>query len=217
MDVVEAIGSRRSCRGFRPEPVPRQVLAEVLEAAARAPSAVNLQPWRVWVCTGAELDRLRRTLLARYRERRVGCSPGGGGGGARNLDPEAGPGSFGGLADILAARGAELAPFINEGSCTLYGAPAGVFCFLEAPAPPGRWLDCGIWLGYLTLAAHARGLGACPLGILAAYEEEVKDALFVPPEHTLACAAALGYPDPEAPGSGFRAPRRRAAWVDWVG
>ena len=214
MDLTEALQERRSCRAFRPDPVPREEIEAVLADAARAPSAVNLQAWRVWVCTGAELERLRRDLVARYRERQVGCSPGGGQ--RPRLDPVSGPGSFGGLAEILRARGEDLGTFINEGSCRLYGAPAGVFCFLEAGSPPARRLDCGIWLAYLLLSAHARGLGTCPVGLLLAYEDVVREHLFVPGGLELAAAVALGRPDPDDPVNAFRSPRRGLGEVEWV-
>jgi len=214
VEVLEAIAGRRSCRSFRPDVPTRSTLEGVLRTAARAPSAVNLQPWRVWVGQGEELARLKAALLRAYREKNIGCSPGGG----RKAPPEAtwGPGSFRTLGEVVASRGQDFGAFINEGSCKLYGAPVGVFCFIERGEPAARRLDCGIWLAYLLLGAHAHGLATCPVGLLAAYEEVVKDVLFVPEEYEFACAAALGYARDDDPVNAFDCPRTGIGGVEWV-
>lgn len=214
MDLLEAIEGRRSCRSFRPEAPPREAVEAVLRTAARAPSAVNLQPWRVWVASGEELERLKGALLKAYREKNIGCSPGGG----RKAPAEAawGPGSFRELGRTVTGDGADFGTFINEGSCRLYGAPVGVFAFLEGGEPPQRQLDCGVWLAYLLLGAHARGLDTCPVGLLAAYAEVVKDVLFVPEDHRFACAVALGYAVADDPVNRFCCPRKGIDDVEWV-
>ena len=65
MDVYEAVDSRRAVRAFRPDPVPRPVLERVLQAATRAPSSGNLQPWRVFVTAGEPLAELKRRATGR--------------------------------------------------------------------------------------------------------------------------------------------------------
>jgi nitroreductase len=60
MDIVEAIRTRRSIRGFKPDPVPKKVIGEILEIASRAPSAMNTQPWEFTVLTGDVLEDVRR-------------------------------------------------------------------------------------------------------------------------------------------------------------
>lgn len=65
MDVYEAVASRRAVRGFTDDPVPAEVLQRVLSAAARAPSAANIQPWRVYVLTGAPLAELKKRAAER--------------------------------------------------------------------------------------------------------------------------------------------------------
>ncbi len=214
MNLMEALEGRRSCRSFRQEPPARAVIASVLGAAARAPSAVNLQPWRVWVARGEELERLKTAVLGAYRERSIGCSPGGG----RRNPPEKqwGPGSFGELARIVDARGEALSTFINEGSCRLYGAPVGIFCFLEPGEPSARQLDCGLWLAYLLLGAQAQGLATCPVGLLAAYSDVLREELFVPDGYEFASAVALGYAQQDDPVNRFVCPRRGLDGVEWV-
>jgi len=214
VDLLEALEGRKSCRSYRSESPSREALEAVLRAAARAPSAVNLQPWRVWVGQGEELERLKRALLRAYREQNIGCSPGGG----RKATAAAdwGPGSFRDLGRVVADRGEDFGAFINEGSCNLYGAPVGIFCFIGPGEPAARRLDCGIWLAYLLLGAHAQGLSTCPVGLLAAYADVVKDALFVPEDHEFACAAALGYARDDDPVNRFDCPRKGIEAVEWV-
>ena len=62
MDVREAVVSRYSCRAFRPDPVPEKVVREIIQAAARAPSAGNMQPWFVYALAGQRLEQLTRSI-----------------------------------------------------------------------------------------------------------------------------------------------------------
>ena len=64
MELLEAIHNRKSIRQFKPDPVPRVLLQEILRAALRAPSAINTQPWECWVAGGEALRRLGRELYA---------------------------------------------------------------------------------------------------------------------------------------------------------
>jgi nitroreductase len=213
VDLLEVIAGRRSCRAFKPDVPSRDVLEAVLQTAARAPSAVNLQPWRVWVVQGEELHRLRRGLLRAYRERNIGCSPGGGR--TAPAEDDWGPGSFREIAKIVEARGQSFGSFINEGSCRFYEAPVGIVCFLEADAPAARRLDCGLWLAYLLLGAEAHGLATCPVGLLAAYADIVRDCLYTPGDYEFACAVALGY-SKDDPVNAVSCPRKGIESVEWL-
>jgi nitroreductase len=73
MDVREAVASRYSCRAFLPAPVPGKIVREIVELAARAPSAGNVQPWRVYALAGEPLEALKALLAphgSRAAERR---------------------------------------------------------------------------------------------------------------------------------------------------
>lgn len=63
MDVLDAIKSRKSIRAFKPDPVPRETLAEILAISQRAPSGTNTQPWHTWICTGEVKDAITRDVL----------------------------------------------------------------------------------------------------------------------------------------------------------
>jgi hypothetical protein len=74
MDFEELVRSRRSVRGFKKEPVPRAVIAEIIEVAKRAPSSMNTQPWHVHALTGEPLDEVRRRGSGHHDLRRHGIS-----------------------------------------------------------------------------------------------------------------------------------------------
>ena len=65
MDILEAVSSRYSCRAFLPTPVPEKVVRQIVERAARAPSAGNMQPWRVYAIAGNRVDDLKALLAPR--------------------------------------------------------------------------------------------------------------------------------------------------------
>ncbi len=216
MDLLKAINERRSQRAFRPDPVPKEKIEEILKLAIHSPSAINLQPWEFIVVTGGERERLSRKLIKAYKEKQIACSPG-------NVKP---------LPKMYAIRGAKtldlMNPFfeemkvdpnqyINEGSCNFYGAPAAILLCLDDSFPNSRLVDIGIALGYLVLAAHEFGLATCPIGLILAYEEEIKDLLNIPENKNVAIGVALGYPSEEVPINRFKSPRDDLSkFVRWI-
>jgi nitroreductase len=75
MELIEAIGERKSIRAFKPDPISNETIENILHLAMKAPSAINLQPWEFTVVGGKEKERLCRRLLKAYGERRISCSP----------------------------------------------------------------------------------------------------------------------------------------------
>jgi nitroreductase len=207
VDVLSAIKERRSTRAFLDRPVDRETLERLLYLATQAPSAINMQPWELTVVSGEERKRLSRLLVKRMRERNISCGPG-----AQKPLPE-----------VFVERQRELLhcilptlpeatafnDFINEGSCNFYGAPTAIFLTLDKAFSSSRLTDIGIVVGYLVLAAHAMGLGTCPIGLVAAFDDDIKEFLNLPEDKTVVVAVAVGYRDESSPinrsGSG-RAP-----------
>jgi len=68
MDIAEAIGNRKSIRAFKPDPVPREILAELLALALRAPSWANTQPWEFAIVTGTELEEIKQACVQKAQE-----------------------------------------------------------------------------------------------------------------------------------------------------
>jgi len=212
MDLLEAMRDRRSTRAFLDKAVDRETLERLLSFAAEAPSAINLQPWEFAVVTGEERKRLSRLLGKRMRERRISCAPG-----AKRKLPEAFVERERGLLQCLAPALPQDTPFnefINEGSCDFYGAPAAIIVTIDDVFSSARLTDTGITVGYLLLAAHALGLGACPIGLITAFEDDIQEFLNLSDEKHVVLGIALGYRDPDSPLN--RARSERASLSDLV-
>jgi len=215
MDIEKAIDDRRSIRAFKPDPISREIIEKILHLVIKAPSAINLQPWEFIVVMDEEKDRLSRKLIKSYKEKQISCSPG-------NVKPLADTFSKRGLASVelmtpsLAKMGQEFNRFINEGSCNFYGAPAAVVLCLDNAFSKARLVDVGIAVGYFVLIAQSLGLGTCTIGLINAYEEEIKEVLNIPENKDVVIGIALGYPDLESPANEFKTPRDTIdSFVKW--
>lgn len=217
MELHEIIEARKSIRAFTSDPVSREQVEKLLALAVRAPSAINLQPWEITVVMNEERERLSRKLLKAYREKNISCSPG-------NVKPlpsiftARGVDSFEGMKPYLDQMGSDFNTYINEGSCNFYGAPVAVIFCIDNSFSQARLVDIGVCLGWLTLAAHDAGLWTCPIGLICAYEEEVKDVLNIPESKDVVIGMALGHPDWDSPVNRFTSPRdtldKMVRWFD---
>jgi nitroreductase len=215
MDLEKAIDGRRSIRAFKPDPISREIIENILNLVIKAPSAINLQPWEFIVVMDEEKDRLSRKLIKSYKEKQISCSPG-------NVKPLADTFSKRGLASVelmtpsLAKMGQEFNRFINEGSCNFYGAPVAIVLCLDNAFSKARLVDVGIAVGYFVLIAQSLGLGTCTIGLINAYEEEIKEVLNIQENKDVVIGIALGYPDLESPANEFKTPRDTIdSFVKW--
>jgi nitroreductase len=217
MDVVQAIKERRSVRAFKPDPVPREKIEEILRMATLAPSAINLQPWEFTVVVGEERERLSRRLMKAYKEKQIACAPGN----VRPLPREViarGVQAADGMKPLLNEMGIEFDRFVNEGSCNFYGAPVAIILCIDNAFSQNNYVDIGITLGYLLLIAHSAGLWTCPIGLITAYGEEIKDELGIPDNKNVVIGVALGFPDWDVPINRFKSSRETidtfTRWID---
>jgi nitroreductase len=97
--------------------------------------------------------------------------------------------------------------FVNEGSCNFYGAPTAIIITLDSVFSTARLTDIGIVVGYLVLAAHAMGLGTCPIGLITAFDDDIRDVLSIPEEKEVVIGVGVGYKDPDAPINRSRSER----------
>jgi nitroreductase len=209
MDIADAIRERKSIRAFRPDPIPREKIEEVLHLALCAPSAINLQPWEITVVAGEERERLSRRLVKAYKEKRIACAPGN----VKPLSPEVtarGAQSVEGMKPHLDAMGIAFDTFVNEGSCNFYGAPAAVIISIDNAFSKYNYVDIGIILGYLMLAAHGAGLSTCPIGLIVQYSDEIKDELNIPDSKDVIIGVAIGHADWTTPINQFKSLREPA-------
>jgi nitroreductase len=206
MDLLKVINERKSIRAFKTDPVPREKIEDILRLSILAPSAINLQPWEFIVVTGEEKERLSRRLMKAYREKKISCSPEAvkplpktyGKRGAKTLEL---------MNPFFKEMGVNSDQFVNEGSCNFYGAPVAIIVCLDDSFSKARLVDTGVALGYFVLTAHDFGLGTCPIGLITAYEDEIKDLLNIPENKNVVIGLALGYPDWESPINRFKSQR----------
>lgn len=204
MDVLEALATRRSMRGFRPDPVPRATVEAILRAASRAPSGSNIQPWRVRVTVGAEKAALSRALRAAhdagakvardyhyyprawrepYLARRRACGLG--------LYKLCGIGR----GDTAAAHEQRARNF------DFFGAPVGLFFSIDRDMEQGSWLDYGMFLQSIMLAARGHGLDTCAQAAFCDHHDVVRAHLGIPDDQALVCGMSLGVADAGEPAN----------------
>ena len=216
MDIIEVIKKRKSVRAFKPDPVRKEQIEEILKLVINAPSAINLQPWEFIIVMGEEKQRLSRRLIKAYKEKQISCSPG-------NVKPlsetfsKRGVESFRLMNPYLEKIGQDFNRFVNEGSCNFYGAPVAVIMCLDNAFSKARLVDVGIALGYFVLIAQSFGLSTCPIGLINAYEDDIKELLDIPDNKDVVIGIALGYGDSDSPVNQFKTPRDSLdQFVKWI-
>lgn len=199
--VDAAITSRRSVRAFLPTAVPRQTVEQILAVAARAPSGTNSQPWNVYVLTGKAKDELSRKIVAAYddpeeaamhkeeyayyptewrspfieRRRKLGWD-------------------LYGLLKIGKADKARMHAQ-HRRNYLFFDAPVGLIFTVDRTLQQGSWLDYGMFLQNIMIAARARGLDTCPQAAFTQFHRIVMEHIGAPSNQMLVCGMALGYAD----------------------
>ena len=208
--VDGAIRSRRSIRGFLPTPVPPAEVRALLDLAACAPSGSNIQPWRVHVLTGAALQRLKDDLLAQHdagapEEREYDYYP------VRWRSPYLERRRAVGwkLYELTGvARGDQEAGHRQRGrNYVFFGAPVGLVFTIDDDLEKGSWLDCGMFIQTLMIAARGHGLDTCPQAAIANYPAVLRRHLPISERETIICGMALGHADPAEPANALEAGR----------
>ncbi len=207
---VEAINARRSIRAFKRDSVPRAVIEEILSLAARAPSGSNIQPWQVIVLTGRTLTDMSGKLTARALAGDVGeqeyayyprkwSEPYLGRRRALGWSLYNSLGIERGQEDRMRRQHARNFAFFD--------APVGLLFTIDRTLEIGSWLDYGMFLQNIMIAARGLGLHTCPQAAFAIYHKQIAEALEIPPERQLICGMALGYADLDAPENKLRTDR----------
>ncbi len=217
MNIMTALKQRKSSRAYLDKPVSRQDVEEIMAAAGMAPSAINLQPWEFIIIHGEEKDRLVRCLLKARSEQAVPCGPGT----EKPLPEKFSRRAAEALAVMepkIADPGLTFNQFIEEGSCSFYGAPVAIIVTIDRIFPQIRYLDVGLAVSYLLLAAHAKGLATCPIGLITAYNADIAQALNIPEDREIILGISLGYADEASPANAFRSERTAVDTLTrWVG
>ena len=166
MDVYEAVTSRRAVRGFTDEPVSREVLERVLSAAAWSPSGSNIQPWNIYVVTGAPLAQLKKLATERvaagdpWDEREYEMYPPALKSPYGERRSAFGKERYSALGVAREDWEARQRAAIANWDC--FGAPAALFCYIDRDLGPAQWADLGMYLQTVMLLLRAEGLHSCP-------------------------------------------------------
>jgi len=202
--VDEAINTRQSVRAFLPTPVERAIVEELLKLAARSASGSNIQPWRVRVIAGDVRDRLVKAIFDAVE--RDGFEPY-----TRewNYYPVNWREPFLGRRrkigwDMYSLLGVAKGDFEGTQAARMrnyefFGAPVGMIFTLDEDLEIGSWLDLGIYLGTLMIAARGHGLHTCPQAAFADFHKVIRPILNIPKKEIIVCGMALGHIDPAAP------------------
>lgn len=210
MDILEAIKDRHSTRAFLKTPVSQETIQAILEVAKYAPSGANIQPWFVVAITGEFQQKIGQAITkAReaqapenpdyqyyptlwrdpYKKRRQACG--------------------------LALYSALQIPYgdkakrkeVWDQNYYFFGAPAGLLFFIDRDLEKGSWMDMGMFIQNVMLAARGLGLDTCPQASLAEYPDIVRNIVGIPAEKVLLCGMALGYKDKLQPVNQYQTDR----------
>jgi nitroreductase len=222
MDIMEAMRIRKSIRAYTPEPVPKDVMKELLEAALLAPTGSNSQPWKFYVVSGErkkQLDDVMQTCLK----------------GSHKTSNELQMGRDGGdteVQDKIAARRMKLLQEATEilrnndvpiekfatGSFLYFGAPVAIFITMDQSLAENTLVAVGAAVQNLMLLACEKGLGTCWIGMALMYSQEIRETLNIPESERIITSLALGYPDDEAPINSFKAAKEDPeTFIEWIG
>jgi nitroreductase len=199
--VDAAITSRRSIRAFLPTPVAHADIAAILQVAARAPSGTNTQPWKVYVLQGERKQQLSDAILAAHSDPAlasqhteeyayypsVWVSP--------YIDRRRKVGwdlyaLLGLTRDNKAGMAAQ-----HGRNYAFFDAPVGLIFTIDRVMEQGSWLDYGMFLQNIMVAARGRGLDTCPQAAFTQYHRIIHEQLALPEGETVVCGMALGVAD----------------------
>lgn len=214
VDVLTAIQSRHSTRAFLKNSVSRETILSILDTAKYAPSGVNTQPWHVVVVTGQVQKRIGESII-KARENGIEENPDYHYYPSEWVEPYKSRRKACGLAlyssihiEIDEKEKRKEAWYRNY---HFFGAPVGLLFFVDSKLEKGSWVDMGMFIQNVMLAAIGHGLETCPQASLAEYPDLVREIVGMPKEFALVCGMALGYEDTNAPINQYRTERQEAA------
>lgn len=222
--LSQLLAARYSCRGFRPDPVPRAAIERILETAQRTASWCNSQPWRVVVTSGEGTERFRKAILAHARS---------GAGAAPDFPwPREYRGEY--LArrrecgfQLYEAVGVRRGQGVDARSARerqrlenfrLFGAPHVAIVTTDEALGVYGAIDCGAYVGNFMLAAQADGVASIAQAALAAYPELIRSHFGLAADRQVVCGISFGYEDRQHPANRFRTTRaaleEAVSWVE---
>ena len=182
MNVIEALESRTSIRAFKPDPVSRETILKILQAATRSPSWANTQPWEIYVAAGEALNTLQKRIAALMADRSKipGVTP----------------------------PGQDMRQAMMERNYRFFDAPAVVYLCMDRALTPWSVFDIGMLSQSIMLAAQEYGVDSIPAVMLVAFPDLIRAELDIPPDLLVLFGIGLGYRDAQQPTNQLRTARR---------
>lgn len=219
MDIIKAIETRKSIRGYLNKPIPKDIIAEIIETSLRSPSATNIQPWNIYVASGQILNNIKQDNVNLFLS---GIRP----------TIEEPP-----LQDVFKQRRVELAKDLfkllkieredkekrkewTKRGYEYFDAPAAIFFTVDKEVLEGTWalLAIGSLIQTICLVAMEYGIGTCIGEQGVSYHDILKKHLEIPEEESIIISLSLGYPDAEFPGNDLISRREPLSEVTrWFG
>ena len=210
MNIIDVLNSRYTCRAFKPEQVSKQKVQGIIEAAIRAPSWGNTQPWEIYIAGGEPLERLRKAYLANLKNS-VPRTP--------DLPrPESWPPAhqkrtgewmaireqaLGITRDDMAGRGEML-----MANYRFFDAPVVIYLCMDHTLTQWSVFDLGLVAQSIMLAAKGEGLDTAPAVMMVSYPDLIRAELGIPDSLSIIIGIGLGYGDHENRTNKYRTPRR---------
>jgi len=220
LDLIEAIKTRKSIRGYKPDPVPKNVLEEILEIAIRAPSSMNTQPWEFTVIAGDVMEKIKQANIDKfnagetpnmdvprgenytdkYRERQVGL--------AVQLFK---------LMGIAREDKEKRTEWMRKGF-RFFDAPAAIIISMDKSVGSGGEFDAGVIAQTIALTALNYGLATCIEGQGIMYPDAVRKFTGIPESKLMVICLAIGYPDWDFPANKVQTEREPSENITaWCG
>ena len=209
MDAIECIKSRMSIRKFKKDPVPRELLEKVIDAARYSPSYKNSQPWNVAVLSGEKKQALSDMLVKLLESGKEPCP---------DLPaPESWPEpEEKRIADLFRKRkeatgidltAPEMVRKAKKANFQFYGAPHAIYLYQHSSLSQWSLFDIGLFAQTLMLAACAEGLGTVPQAFVTDYAADIKKFLGIPEDMRIVLGISIGWPDMDSPVNAMRTDR----------
>lgn len=215
-DLVDhVIKSRFACRSFSDRAVSQRLVEDVLEVARFAPSGANIQPWQVYVVAGRKKDELSAVLVKAHEEARDQHTSGYKYYASPFPEPYAsrrdqfGRLFYGSLGIEQQDNGARARQTAKNYS--FFGAAVGLIITIDRRLEVGSWLDLGMFLQNVMIAAQARGLQTCPQETFAKYHKLLRQLLPITDDETVVCGISMGYGEASVVGKGSLMPKAAVA------
>jgi len=220
LDLVEAIKARKSIRGYKPDPVPKNVLEEILEIAVHAPSSMNTQPWEFTIIADDVMEKIKQANIEKfnaaelprmdvprgekytdeYRERQVAL--------AVQLFK---------LMGIAREDKEKRTEWMRKGF-RFFDAPAAIIISMDKSVGSGGEFDCGVISQTIALTALDYGLGTCIQGQGIMYPDVVRKFTGIPESKLIVICLTIGYPHWDFPANKVQAEREPSENITtWCG